>query len=325
MNNKDAVSEFVNRYEAEKPMYNAWGEFVYKNIVEQLNMSKQELDRLIKIRVEPRVKSNDSIVEKAFFRPEKHYTDPINQITDKVGVRFVVMITDQIRIIENTIINSHVWEYSKDQDFQDAIEKKPDIFDYQSVHYIVRNKEDIDYDGMKIKKGTPCEIQIRTLEQHAYAELSHDYFYKKEEPAKSVLRRNLAKSMALNETTDELFSRVYNMMNEDKKEYTELMLLLKEIYPFVNYSEKFNKTIYDNISVLIHKHKIDIFNIKKFIEKYIIDSIAEKQDLIIFRQPVVLVLYYLVKYHRYELIEIWQQPKEQLELIYSDLGISYDD
>ncbi len=319
------MSEFEARYEAEKPMYSAWGKYVYTHIIEQLNMNKQEIDKLIKIRVDPRVKSNDSIISKAFFRPEKHYTDPINQITDKVGIRFVVMIIDQIKIIENAIINSPIWEYSKDQDFQEAIEKKPDIFDYQSVHYIVRNKEDIDYVGVKIKKGTPCEIQIRTLEQHAYAELSHDYFYKKEDVAKSILRRNLAKSMALNETTDELFSRVYNMMNEDKKEYTELMLLLKEKYPFENYSDKFNKTIYDNISALIKKHNISALEIVKFVEKYMIDSVAEKQDLIIFRQPVVLVLYYLVRYHRNELIEIWQQPKEQLELIYSDLGIAYDD
>ena len=36
------------------------------------------------------------------------------------------------------------------------------------------------YNGHTIEKDTPCEIQIRTLEQHAYAELSHDYVYKKE-------------------------------------------------------------------------------------------------------------------------------------------------
>ena len=103
MNNRDEVSRFIMEYEANKPQYYAWGKYVRNYITEGLHLSRQEYQQLVKIPVEPRVKDTDSIVEKAFYRQGKHYTDPLRQITDKVGIRFVVMVTDQIKIIEKVI------------------------------------------------------------------------------------------------------------------------------------------------------------------------------------------------------------------------------
>ncbi len=325
MDNNKAVIEFQKKYEAEKPMYKAWGDFVAQYIMEHLNLSSSEKQHIIKIPVEPRVKDTESIIAKAFFRNGKNYTDPFNQITDKVGIRFVVMVTDQIKIIEDVIKKSKIWEYSKDQDYQEIIEKKPDVFGYQSVHYVVRNIQEFAYDGKTIKKGIACEIQIRTLEQHAYAELSHDYFYKNNDSIASSLRRSLARSMALNETTDELFSKVYDMMSKETDKYTQLMSILKKLYPFGKYSEKINRSIYENILELIDKYKITGEQIEDFIQPYMINCISDRQDLILFTQPVVMVLYYLVGNHRNELLKIWEQPKQQLEFIFSDLGIAYDD
>ena len=325
MKNKDEISRFISEYEMEKPQYEAWGNYVCRYIVDQLHLDEQEYQQLIKMPVVPRVKNTDSIVEKAFYRQGKNYTDPMNQITDKVGIRFVVMVTDQIKIIEDVIKKASIWTYSKDQDYQDAIEIKPDVFAYQSVHYVVKNKEEIVFGGITIKAGTACEIQIRTLEQHAYAELSHDYFYKNDESMISALRRCLARSMALNETTDELFSKVYGIMNKEKQEYTNLMSMFRKKYPFEQYSEKLNRSIYENVSILIKKYNISSLEIVNFAEDYMIENISERQDLTLLRQPVVLLLYYLAGKHRSELLEIWEQPKQQLELIYSDLGFSFDD
>ena len=325
MSKQDELSRFIMEYEAGKSVYYSWGKYVCDYITEQLHLSPQEYQQLVKIPVVPRVKETDSMVEKAFYRKGKRYTDPLRQITDKVGIRFVVMVTNQIGMIEKVIKEAPVWTYSKDQDYQDAIDRKPDVFAYQSVHYVVKNKEEMVSDGITIGEGTACEIQIRTLEQHAYAELSHDYFYKNDEQVLSILRRYLARSMALNETADELFSKVYDMMNEEKQEYTDLMSMLRAEYPFEDYNEKLNKSIYDNISAMLKKYNIDRQKIRDFIQDYMISGLADRQDLILFRQPVILVIYYLVKYHRNELLEIWDQPGQQLELIYSDLGISFED
>nr|WP_249804714.1 MULTISPECIES: hypothetical protein [unclassified Bradyrhizobium] len=59
-----------------------------------------------------------------------------------------------------------------------AIAKTPYEFRYQSVHYIVRSRGDQKLDGQNITAGTPCEVQIRTLLQHAHSELTHDTIYK---------------------------------------------------------------------------------------------------------------------------------------------------
>lgn len=325
MDSNKAVVEFEEKYEAEKPMYKAWGEYVAQYILDQMNLSSSEKQQIIKMPVKPRVKDTESIIAKAFFRNGKKYTDPFNQITDKVGIRFVVMVTDQIKIIEDVIKKATIWKYSKDQDYQEIIEKKPDVFGYQSVHYVVRNIQEFVFNGETIKSGIACEIQIRTLEQHAYAELSHDYFYKNDDSIASSLRRNLARSMALNETTDELFSKVYEMMRKDNEEYTALMSVLKKKYSFEKYSEKINRSIYENIEELIKKYNIVGSKIESFVQPYMIDNISDRQDLTLFRQPVVLILYYLIQNYRRELLQIWEQPKQQLEFIFSDLGITYDD
>ena len=320
------ISQFIERYELKKPMYQAWGEYIKEFILGKLKEQGYNEDAIIKIPVNVRVKSNDSIIAKAFFRAEKSYSDPLDQITDKVGIRFVVMVEGQIRIIQEIIECNKEWEFSKDVDYEENKEKSPELFSYQSVHYIVRNKNVVNCNDTFIEVNTPCEIQIRTLEQHAYAELSHDYVYKSDITISPFIKRNLAKSMALNETTDSLFSEVYKMINEEKDKYTQFMQQLQRLYPFEKMSSKINKEIYDNIESLLIKHDISDLDIQNLINEneYIINNISERQDVYLFMQPVVLVLYYLVNYHRYELNRIWDYPQEELSQIYVDLGISDD-
>ena len=321
---KDKTSQFRTIYETQKPMYKAWGEYVKEYILRCLNESGYDCDSILKIPVNVRVKDTESIIAKAFFRADKNYSDPINQITDKVGIRFVVMVEDQIKIFQNIIEKEELWVSSKDIDYEEARENSPELFNYQSVHYIVRNKKLFEKNNIIIEKNIPCEIQIRTLEQHAYAELSHDYVYKSNIVIAPLIRRSLAKSMALNETTDFLFSQVYNMVNEEKKKYANFTNSLLKIYPFKNRSEKINREIYDNIECLVKKYDISTTKIYDFIEQnmHIIKNIEDRQDLYLFMQPSVLLLYYLVRYHVNEFTRVWEYPSDTISLIYADLGIS---
>ena len=181
---------------------------------------------------------------------------------------------------------------------------------------------DIEYNSVVIKKGTPCEIQIRTLEQHAYAELSHDYFYKSEQDIMPQMKRNLAKSMALNETTDELFSKVYKMIEDEKEDYYCLNNELMKLIDFNNYDEKLNKSIYDQLEDMIKKY-IDISVVREFIKPFL-DNIKENQDLIIYQQPIIIILYYLAKEHSKELEEKWDLTLDILQPVFDDLGICFD-
>ena len=304
-------------------MFATWGKYVQEYIYNELGKSSEDISKIIKIKCEPRIKDNDSIIAKAFFR--KNYKDAYEEITDKVGVRFVVMVSKQIDLIKDIIESSNIWDYSKDQDYEEAIKKHPDIFSYQSVHYIVRNKQDINVDNILIKKETPCEVQIRTLEQHAYAELSHDYVYKQDEKTNSSTKRYMARSMALNETTDELFSKVYDMVEDENRVYYNLIDFLCSKVSFENYNKKIDRSIFECINSMLEKYDINEDVINNFLNDYFIDKICKRQDITLYQQPMIIMLYILANEHSAELEENWCFTQDMLGMIFSDLGITSND
>lgn len=322
MNRQEQIEE---QYEKEKPMYLAWGKFVVNSIFRQLDLSPVEYNKLIKIPVKPRLKETASLVQKAFFR-NKAYKDPYNEITDKVGVRFVVMVTCQIKRISDVVEASKLWSWSKDKDYESVREQHPEVFEYESVHYIVKANEDFKYNNVEIRKDTPCEIQIRTLEQHAYAELSHDYFYKSNNEIENRMKRYLARSSALNETTDLMFEEVYDMIENEKEEYYKLNTLLKSIYDFKDYDEELNRSIYNSIKNMYEKYVLGKNNLAEWVEEDILEDIKKRKNNSLYRQPMIILLYFLLATHRKELIQEWEYENtiDMLEPIADDLGISLD-
>ena len=148
-------TEFRKRYETEKPIYNEWGKFVNDIVIKELMgliNDPEESKLFLKIPPNPRVKESKSIIEKAFYRKKK-YSDPFTEITDKVGVRYVVLLVDDIVKVSEVIEKNNAWVFSKDRDFEDEKLKNPLLFDYQSVHYVVKNKEEISRDGIKDTNG----------------------------------------------------------------------------------------------------------------------------------------------------------------------------
>ncbi|MFI0377863.1 MAG: GTP pyrophosphokinase family protein [Candidatus Thiodiazotropha sp.] len=167
-------AEFIKQWELDKPAYRAWGEYIVEIISQELESSGKDLDVFFKIPAKYRLKEDSSLVDKAFYRPGKDYSDPYNQIEDKVGVRFVVLLLDDIQEICNAVQGSNSWNFDACKNFNEDKEKNPLLFTYQSVHYILRPKEEMDVGGVTIPISTPCEVQVRTLLQHAHAELTHD-------------------------------------------------------------------------------------------------------------------------------------------------------
>ena len=100
-------------------------------------------------------------------------------------------------------------------------------------------------EGVTIPKGLTCEVQVRTLLQHAYSELSHSRIYKPSFDPDAKVKRVIAKSMALLETTDDFFEEVNDRMNEIAA-YTllnQLTDLLSTTIDNVNLSSKANLQI----------------------------------------------------------------------------------
>ncbi|RAH17862.1 RelA/SpoT domain-containing protein, partial [Vibrio vulnificus] len=139
---------FLEQWLNDKPMYEAWGKFVTSKILEQLVSKGYNVSSYLKQPAIPRVKEDDSLIDKAFYRPGKEYSDPYNDIEDKVGVRFVVLLLEQIEEINSIVTSSNDWIHKECRHFENERSKDPLIFTYQSVHYVVRASRDISFEGL---------------------------------------------------------------------------------------------------------------------------------------------------------------------------------
>lgn len=319
--------ELREKYEVEKPYYTAWGNYIKQKILNELS-HMVNIELFLKTHCEPRVKDTKSLINKAFYRNKK-YTDPYNQITDKVGIRFVVLLTDDIKIVEYVINNVSEWTCRKDRDYEEERLNKPEVFTYQSVHYIVTNNQQINEDNISIPQGIACEVQIRTLLQHAYSELTHDTVYKPRTKAEPMVHRLVARSMALIETTDELFGEVNKMLLSKDSIFEEMIANLKDIYSVIaqpDYARNLNMYIFDAYYDIVTGFKMDEIRTYLGENPIIKDIIMKRYDKsLLYRQPIILLLVFLIMKKRKKTLELWPLTISEIVPLYTDLGISIPD
>lgn len=323
-------SEFIARWENEAPLYGAWGEFVTETITRELGakISPQQTDYFLKIPPKPRVKERRSLLDKAFYRG-KSYRDPYGQITDKVGVRFVVLLTSDIAEICSIVEASPLWSASRDRDYELERDEKPEFFGYQSVHFIVYAARDTGYGGVTVPQGTPCEVQIRTLLQHAHSELTHDTIYKPQTTASSLAKRYCARSMALIEATDDFFLKVVEEIKLAGRPLEAAMDLLERTYrdkvglePEIS---RVNTLILDAFADKLGQDLGQSLNGFLAAKPYIPGTIGQHaQNRLLFRQPAILLLYYLASDTPRDTKRRWPLTPDELRPIYDDIGQNFD-
>jgi ppGpp synthetase/RelA/SpoT-type nucleotidyltranferase len=112
-----------------------------------------------------RVKEADSVFNKLERK------DELRNVLDLVGIRVNYLFTDDTeKLIE--ILNRCFIVESCDR-------KMGDSSGYKAIHFVVRIRDDSKELKDRKLKGLRCEIQLRTLLQSAWAEISHTLFYKK--------------------------------------------------------------------------------------------------------------------------------------------------
>lgn len=325
--------EFLLRWKEEQPMYDAWGAFVVSEICSALIEKGYDLSSFLKQPVKHRIKDECSLIDKAFFR-DKGYENSYDDIEDKVGCRFVVLLVEHINEITNIISQyNDKWNSVECRHFSSEREREPLLFTYQSVHYVVRARETIKYNGTTIKSGTPCEIQIRTLLQHAYAELTHDAIYKAKTIVQPSVHRTVAKSMALIETTDDFFSTVNESLHSGSVENLSFQQHLDDLYnTYIGLNctpaQKSSVVILDAFEELIDENTID--TLKTFINSSNYKCIAElvrqgRGNSPFYSQSIVLFLYWLIKRKKTVLRNGWPLDWKTIRILASEIGVSLED
>lgn len=324
----------TSRFVEDRPMFEEWGKFVIQEISESIKKSCEQLEisfeEIIKITPSYRVKDINSFITKALYR-KKEYNDCYNDITDKVGVRFVVLLSNQIPIVKEAIEKNLNWKYSEDRNFELERREYPDRFGYESVHYVLySNNSSCMVNEEKLPNEIPCEVQIRTLLQHAYAEMSHDTVYKSSLRQDDNVYRLLARSMALIESADHFFVNATDEISKASDLHNSILRIAYESYPadMIDEAKKDvnNKLVDDLIqSQLIRSNDTEEFQsrLDKNKDSYLEIIQNKHEESWIYKQPIVFVFYYLIQSKKNQLKEAHIFPDEFLERLYSDLGESY--
>lgn len=160
-----------------------------------------------------RLKSRESLAEK-IDRKQGKYTH-ISDVTDIVGVRIITYYSEDVDKIAEII------EREFDVDTENSIDKRkslePDRFGYCSVHYVVKMSSNrLSLPEYKAFDGLKCEIQIRSVLQHAWAEIEHDIGYKSEITVPKEMRRSFSRIAGLLEIADKEFDQIRHALIEYK-------------------------------------------------------------------------------------------------------------
>lgn len=304
-------ADFLQRWNAERAMYEAWGHFVVDFISEELvSRLKQNPKVFLKIPASSRVKEDDSLIDKAFYRG-KGYGDPYNDIEDKVGARFVVMLVSDVDDICGLIeiaANEGKWNAIKCRDFMEERRKSPTLFTYQSHHFIIRSNRRFLYKNIYIEENIPCEVQVRSLLQHAYAELTHDVIYKQKTSVAPEVQRTVAKTMAFIETADDFFKTVTDTLATEPLKRTEKFLdkLFEDFTGKKPIKLKSSLYIYDYFqSVIDDKLEgkiLKFINSTPGLDEIIRDGTRRH---VFYSQSVIIFVYWLVRHRRSTVERDW--------------------
>lgn len=149
------------------------------------------------IKVESRAKTVPSFLEKVEI---KSYTDPFEEIRDIAGLRIITYYEESI----NRILDVIRREFTINEIEDKTTSLKIAEFGYRSVHVSVSLSESRRHlPEWKTFADMTAEIQIRSIFQHAWAALSHNFDYKHKSQLPDQLRRKLFRLSALFELVDE--------------------------------------------------------------------------------------------------------------------------
>lgn len=164
--------------------------------------------------VSHRVKTRESADGK-LARKTDRYQD-YGDLLDLLGVRIITYFPEEVdRVCE-------IIEEAFDIDRENSVDKRktlePNVFGYMSAHYVAQ------LSGPRVAlaeyanwRGVKFEVQIRTVLQHAWAEIEHDLGYKTEGALPQSFRRRFSRLAGLLEIADGEFSSI----RSDLREYAE--------------------------------------------------------------------------------------------------------
>ncbi|HZS07655.1 MAG TPA: hypothetical protein VFD58_22660 [Blastocatellia bacterium] len=186
----------------------------YQDLAESIRRIIEESLRRRDVKVhsiQARAKDPRSLGKKA-ARPDEvdpakpKYSNPLEEITDLAAVRIIAYFPNTLGQLDETLRNEFdVVEWSD----KGQILVEEERFGYQSIHYLVRIKRNRsqlpEYERFR---DAVAEIQLRTILQHAWAEIEHDIQYKGATVIPLEIRRRFMALAGMLELADREFQAI---------------------------------------------------------------------------------------------------------------------
>ena len=287
--------EILDKYRALLPELKRWAQFV-DNSLNNSVLAGLEVN-IVQIPPSFRVKDERSYLYKALYR-KKEYGDPLKEIEDKVGTRIVVLKSTDVQDVSIKVQESLLWKAKITKDLWQEIENKPQIFNYQSLHIVVSPADD---------KGP----------------------YKNDK----VIMRQLSKSMALMEATDDYFLKIFGLMMDKDNYFKNYLVGLVKLYqqfcPDFS-ADELDDDMSDAIFELLDYVKVDINDLDVYVEKHnkrlnkIVSGNNSYRYGQIVKQPIFILINYFFDNHHTVLRQHWPLSQEALKKVFEANSTSFE-
>ena len=201
----DPHSEVIlQEYRDQRPVF----EKLQATVPEQIRTVFAETG-IVVASIESRIKSEESLAGKLELKGTKYAA--LKDITDIFGVRIITFYVDDVDKVASVV------DRLFDVDWENSVDKRKlheiDSFGYLSLHYIC-SVPDCPY---------RFEIQMRTILQHAWANMNHDTGYKSGVEVPRDYLRDMNRLAGMLELIDEQFSRIRTEINNYRRNVQSLV------------------------------------------------------------------------------------------------------
>ncbi|MEU7175239.1 RelA/SpoT domain-containing protein [Micromonospora tulbaghiae] len=167
------------------------------------------------LNVSHRVKTRDSASRK-LAKGRGKYAD-YRSLHDLLGVRVITYFNDEVDRVGELLREQF------DVDTENSVDKRqlldPREFGYLSLHYVLTlDEKRRGLPEYRRYVGIPFEIQIRSVLQHAWAEIEHDLGYKAAQSLPPKLQRHFARLAGLLESADDGFVALRDQITASEHE-----------------------------------------------------------------------------------------------------------
>ena len=205
---QDGTLEILSQYDERKDLLDAFSkeiESYLTNLLTDHGLKVCIVARRVKTR-----KRLEAKLRRKLTRGKAY--ECLENITDVVGLRVVTYLSDDAEKVGRLI---RLWlsvDWKNSEDKRDRL--KAEEFGYRSDHYIVSFTDDFCTEhGYTRFTNLKAEVQVRTLLQHAWAEIEHDELgYAAEDMVPHEVRRRLARAAAVLDSVDEELSELRSLV-----------------------------------------------------------------------------------------------------------------